>query len=156
MAIVSYAKAIAQSRDLADRLSKRYAGSATIDTVRQTTDSNGAPLIICSDGGTETAGSAVIAIRISPVGMVSPDVFGNTQSAFSPHVLEIAAELTATANKLFPTIADFAIASYEAMNCGIRTQLKQTANTVAVTAANMDATAATADIESLNWPNKSI
>lgn len=152
----STAKAAALSRDLADKLSKRYAGSSSINSVRQTTDSNGWPMLFLSNAGSEVEGAAVIAIRISGVDAVSKDVFGNATTAYAPHILEVAYELTATANKAIPLLADVAIANFEAIKTGVRYQLKQIANGTAVTAAAMDAASASADLEELNWPGKSV
>src|SRR5688572_19588139 len=123
----STAKAEALSRDLADKLRVRLAGSSTIDTVREARDSNGWPMIFCSDGGTETAGAAVVAIRIAGVDAVSKDVFGNATTAYAPHTLELAWELTA-ANNPIPTDADIAKINFEATKTGVRQQLKEIAN----------------------------
>jgi len=151
----STAKAEALLRDVADKLAKRYAGSATIDTVRQAKDSQGWPVIFLSDGGVETAGAAVIALRIRAVDMVSTDVFGNATSAYAPHKLEVAYELTATDNPI-PTDKDLLTAEFEAIKTGVAIQLKELANGTAVTAANMDAAAVGLELDELYWPTKSV
>jgi len=150
----STAKAQALARDLADKLSKRYAGSATINTVRQANDANGWPLIFCSNGN-EAEGQPVILIRIMAVPMISADVFGNPTTAYAPHTLEFAYELAA-ANKPEPTLADAAIAQFEAIKTGVRFQLKEIANGTAVTEASIDAASPALDIEELYWPTKSV
>lgn len=150
----SIAKAQATLRDVAEKLKLRYSGSATIDTVREANDSDGWPMIFLSDGGVETASNPVIALRMKSVPAVSPDVFGNTNLiAFNPHTLEIAYELV-SANNPIATDADIFKAEYEAILTGVRIQLKELANTTAVTAANMDAASPTVDIEDLYWPTK--
>lgn len=151
----SLAKAEALIRDVADKLKVRYAGSATIDTVRQARDANGWPMIFLSDAANEAAGQPVIALRIKAVDAVSKDVFGNDLVAFAPHKLEVAYELTA-ANNPIPTDVDLLIAEYEAIKTGVAIQLKELANGTAVTAANMDAQAAAIELDELYWPTKGV
>ena len=151
----STAKAVALSRDLADKLSKRFAGSATIDTVRQASDANGWPMIFLSDGGVESAGNPVILIRIKNVDMVSKDIFGNATSAYAPHTLEFDYELTA-ANNPIPSDGDLFTAAFEAIKTGVRFQVKENANTVAVSEANLASASVAADLEELYWPTKSV
>lgn len=151
----SIAKADALLRDVADKLSKRFAGSATIDTVRQAKDSASWPMLFLSDGGTETAGAAVIALRIKGLDAVSKDVFGNDLFSFAPHALEIAYELTA-ANNPIPVDVDLLIAEFEAIKTGVKIQLKEIANGTAVTAANMDAATVAVELDDLYWPNKGV
>jgi len=151
----STAKAEALLRDVADKLKVRYAGSATIDTVRAARDSAGWPMLFLSDAGNEAAGQAVIALRIKAVDAVSKDVFGNDLVAFAPHKLEVAYELTA-ANNPIPTDVDLLIAEFEAIKTGVAIQLKELANGTAVTAANMDAAAVAIELDELYWPTKGV
>jgi hypothetical protein len=151
----SLAKADALLRDVADKLAKRFAGSATIDTVRSARDANGWPMLFLSDAGVETVGNAVIALRIKAVDMVSKDIFGNDLSAYAPHALEVAYELTA-ANNPIPVDVDILIAEFEAIKTGVKIQLKEIANGTAVTATNMDAAAVAVELEDLYWPTKSV
>lgn len=151
----SLAKAEALMRDVADKLKVRYAGSATIDTVRQTRDAQGWPMIFLSDGGVETAGAAVIALRIKAVDAVSKDVFGNDLVAFAPHKLEVAYELTATDNPI-ATDKDILVAEYEAIKTGVAIQLKEIANGTAVSATSMDAATPAIELDELYWPTKGV
>lgn len=151
----STAKAEALLRDVADKLKVRYAGSATIDTVRAARDANGWPMLFLSDAGVETAGNPVIALRITAVNAVSKDVFGNDLVAFAPHKLEVAYELAA-ANNPTPTDVDLLIAEFEAIKTGVAIQLKEIANGIAVTAANMDAAAVAIELDELYWPTKGV
>lgn len=151
----SLAKADALLRDVADKLKVRYAGSATIDTVRAARDAAGWPMLFLSDAGNEAAGQAVIALRIKAVDAVSKDVFGNDLVAFAPHKLEVAYELTA-ANNPIPTDVDLLIAEFEAIKTGVAIQLKELANGTAVTAANMDAQAVAIELDELYWPTKGV
>lgn len=151
----SLAKADALLRDVADKLKVRYAGSATIDTVRAARDANGWPMLFLSDAGNEAAGQAVIALRIKSVDAVSKDVFGNDLVAFAPHKLEIAYELAA-ANNPIAIDTDILIAEFEAIKTGVAIQLKELANGTAVTAANMDAATANIELDELYWPTKGV
>jgi hypothetical protein len=152
---LSTAKAVALSRDLADKLSKRFAGSATINTVRQAFDANGWPMLFLSSGGVETAGSAVILIRITGVDMVSKDIFGNSTTAYAPHTLEFNYELAAADNPI-PTDGDLWTAAFEAIKVGCRTKFEENANGTAVTEANLATATVVADLEELYWPTKSV
>lgn len=150
----STAKAVALSRDLADKLAKRFAGGASINTVRQANDANGWPMIFLSNGN-EAAGQPVILIRIKNVDMVSKDIFGNATSAYAPHTLEFDYELTA-ANNPIPVDGDLFTAAFEAIKTGVRFQVKENANTVAVSEANLASATIVADLEELYWPTKSV
>jgi len=151
----STAKAEALLRDVADKLKVRFAGSATIDTVRAAKDANGWPMLFLSDGGNEAAGQPVIGLRIQAVDAVSKDVFGNALIAFAPHALEIAYELTAADNAI-PTDADILKAEFESIKTGVKIQLKELANGTAVTEANMNAASPSVEIEDLYWPTKGV
>lgn len=151
----SVAKAQALIRDMSDKLKVRYAGSSTIDTVRQTQDAQGWPMLFLSDAANEAAGQPVIAIRIRAVDAVSKDVFGNDLIAFAPHKLEVAYELTG-ANNPIPADVDLLIAEYESIKTGVAIQLKELANGTAVNEANIDAAAVAIELEDLYWPTKGV
>lgn len=152
----STAKAEALLRDVADKLSKRFAPSAAgINTVRSAKDSNGWPMVFLSHNANEAAGQPVIALRIQAVDAVSKDVFGNALTAYAPHALEVSYELTAADNAI-PTDADILTAEYEAILTGVKIQLKELANGTAVTAANMDAATASIELDNLYWPTKGV
>lgn len=151
----STAQAQAQARDLAEKLAKRFKGSATIDTVRQANDANGWPMIFCSRSANEAAGQPVIAIRIQNPDAVSKDIFGNATSAYAPHNLEVAYEVSA-ANNPFPADLDLITALFEATKTGIKQQIKEIATGTAVSEASMNAKAADLELDELYWPLKSI
>lgn len=154
--MISTAKAQACMRDLADRLSKRIAGSSTIDTVRAANDANGWPMLFLSDAGNEAEAQPVIVLRMSAQDAVSKDVFGNALVAFAPHILEVAYENTATANKAFPAKTDVQLVEWEAFKIGARTQVKEIANGTAVSEASMNAASAALDMDELYWPGKGV
>jgi hypothetical protein len=153
--MASYAKAQALLRDVADKLAKRYAGSATIDTVRAANDSQGWPMLFLSHAGNEAEAQPVIALRIKAVDAVSKDVFGNDLVAYAPHALEVAYELTGTDNPI-PSDKDILIAEFEAIKTGVKIQLKEIANGTAVSEASMNAAAVVIELEDLYWPTKSV
>jgi hypothetical protein len=151
----SFAKAQATMRDLKERLEKRFAGSATIDTVREAKDAQGWPMLFCSDGGTETAGNPVIALRLKAVDAVSKDVFGNDLRAFSPHEMELAYELDGTEGE--PSRRDIIKAQLEIGKLGHKVLVKEIADATAVSATSMDATAPADSLEyDTQWPAKGI
>lgn len=150
----STAKAQALSRDLADKLAKRFAGGASINSVRQANDANGWPLLFLSNGS-EAAGQPVILIRIKGQDMVSKDVFGGSTSSYAPHTLEFNYELTA-ANNPIPVDGDLWTAAFEAIKTGVRFQAKENANGTACTEANLATATVVADLEELYWPTKSV
>jgi len=151
----STAKAQAQARETKEKLERRFKGSATIDTVRQANDAQGWPLLICSNGGAESAGQPVIAIRIKAQDAVSKDVFGNDLVAFAPHTIEVAYELDATEAE--PSRLDLAKVMQEVSKIGMKIDIKEIADGTAVSAASMDATAVALSLEvETQWPTKGI
>jgi len=149
----SLAKADATLRDLAEVLKRRFDGSATIDTVRELRDSDGWPMLICSDGGTETAGNPVIGVRVKSYDAVSKDVFGNDLDAFTPHHCEIAYELD-TGNPE-PSALDLTEVTAELAKRGFALEIKEIADGTAVDATSMSAKEADRVIEVQDeWPTK--
>lgn len=151
----SVAKAQALVRDLADKLAKRFANGPGINSIRQANDANGWPMLFLSVGGNEAEAQPVILIRVKNVDLVSKDIFGNASFAYAPHTLELAYELAA-ANKPECSLADLAVAKWEAERCGCRYQEKSIANGTAVSEASLNAAAPIADLEDLYWPTKSV
>jgi hypothetical protein len=156
MALKSTSKAEAMTRDLAEKLALRIAGSASgrVDTLRQIKDANGWPVMILSDGGTETAGNPVIAIRIKGADAVSKDIFGNDIIAAAPHIAELAYELDATEAE--PSRKDIAKVLFELVKLGTKLQIKEIADGTAVSVAAMDAASAAEEYDWLYWPTKGV
>lgn len=152
----SPAKAQAIMRDLGATLAKRLAPSATINTVRSANDANGWPMLFLSTGGNEAEGQPVVALRIKGIDMGSKDVFGNALTAYAPHTMEFAYELTATTNKAFPTLTDLMTIQYEATKPGTQFLIEQIANGTAVTETSMNAATPTAQLDDLYWPSKGV
>lgn len=151
----SAAKAEALMRDLADKLSKRYSKGPGLNSIRVANDANGWPMLFISRNGNEAVGNPVVAIRISNVDADSRDVFGNSTYAYAPHILELAYELAAI-NQPIPSTADLAAAEFECIKTGVRFQLKEIGNGIAVTEASLNLGTVVADLEDLYWPTKSV
>lgn len=154
MALKSTAKAEALARDLAEKLKKRLAGSATIDTVREDKDANGWPLIFLSDGGTETAGNPVILIRIKGDDAVSKDIFGNAITAAAPHTTEVAYEKDGTEGE--PSRLDLTTVLFETIKMGTKIAIKEIDDATAVTESAINAASADKTLDDLYWPTKSV
>ena len=151
----STAKSIALSRDLADKLAKRFANGAGLNSLRQAFDAQGWPMIFISANGNEAEGQPVILIRIHGVDAGSKDVFGNATEAYAPHLAQLCYEL-ASANHPEPSLADLAVAKWETERMGCRYQEFALANGNAVTEAALNAASPIADLEDLYWPTKSV
>lgn len=153
----SNAKSEALLRDLSDKLTERFANSSGLNTVSSAfyTDSNGGtwPYLLISHNGVVTESNPVVYIEISNVDMVSKDIFGNQTFSYAPHVMQFAYELSSGGAPI-PAISDIATCQFESIKTGVRFQLKQIANGTAVTAASVNAAAASADLDELNWPTK--
>ena len=150
----STAKAEALARDLKERLRFRL-NAARIDTIREAKDANGWPMLFLSDGGVETAGNPVIALRIKAIDAVSKDVFGNANIAFAPHELELAYELDSSEAE--PDRKDIAIVLFECTKMGIKTLIKEIADATAVTESALNAASAAEALEfDKAWPTKGV
>ena len=156
MALKNLAKAESLMRDLKEKLELRLANAASgrVDTVREARDANGWPMLFLSDGGTETAGNPVIAIRIKGKDAVSKDIFGGAITAAAPHIAELAYELDGTEAE--PNRKDIAKVMFELVKTGVRIEIKEIADATAVSESSIDAASAAEDLDNLYWPNKSI
>ena len=138
------------ARDLSDRLNLRLdnqtAGGA-LNSVRQTQDEFGYPILVVSHGGAEGEGNPVVWIRIAnlfeQIAGVSPagspiDIFGNATLPFSPSVAQIAYELT-SGGAPEPSVSDYSTCLFEIARCGVVVQQFAIANGTAVTEAAVNA-----------------
>lgn len=160
MGLYSNAKANALIRDLGNKLQIRLANGAGLNTAALGfyTDANGAawPYLLLTNGTAGAGeGNPVVYIEISCVDMVSKDIFGNQESAYAPHVLQLGYELTSGGAPI-PARADLLVCEDEAIKTGVRLQVKEVANGTAVTGASVNAVAPIADLEDLYWPTKSV
>ena len=148
--------AVGVARDLADDFRMRFQASASgLNTVRQTQDAAGWPMIFLSHNATETEGAPVIALRIKNIDVGATDIFGNATLPFTPHQCEIAYELTSGGAPI-PTIPDYTTVVFQVARTGVIIAEEAIANGTAVTATSMDAAQAagpTQVLKDLDWRN---
>ena len=100
-------KAMQISRDLFDALSKQV--YATMPYSVQSYDSLGNPTFTVSEDATPTLRKKVVVVTVKPYATgTAKDVFGNTATAFTPHVIQFCTEANnatsaGTADILTPT-----------------------------------------------------
>jgi hypothetical protein len=162
MAIYSIDHCVGVARDLSDRLTLRLenqTGSTALNTVRQTQDSLGYPILVVSHNGVESESNPVIWIRIKnlfePIAGVSPagapvDVFGNATMPFTPSVSEMAVELNG-AGAPIPSTQDYSTCLFEIARTGTVVSEFSIANGTAVSQTSVEAqiTAGTGPVQTL-------
>ena len=158
--IISNQKIQAVARDLGNRLAVRFQNNAEaggVSTVSYAQDSNGGQLIYLSAAGVVTESNPVILIYLQQIPMVSNDIFGNPELAYSPSTSSISYELN-SAGAPIPTQADLDTVKWELFPFGIAYKLAPIANGTAVTQASAAASLAapTLSIDQLYWPTKGV
>jgi hypothetical protein len=147
----STAKAESLIRKLEEHLGFRLKGNSGLDTIRALKDSQGWPAIIMSAGGNEAANQPVCLVRIKGADAVSPDIFGNSFSAFAPHAVDVVFDDTALSHK------DLAIVMHEVTKLASKTRVRQVTGGTAVTISSADSASIVASLEhELRWPTKSV
>jgi len=145
------------ARDLADDFRMRFQPSASgLNTVRQTQDAQGWPVIFLSHNATESESNPVICLRIKNIDVGAIDIFGNSTLPFTPHQCEIAFELNG-AGAPIPTTSDFSVVLAQVVRTGVIIAEEAIANGSAVTVANMDialAAGPTLVIKDIDWRNQ--
>ncbi len=155
MAIISPQKLQAVSRDLSNRLAIRLQNNAGLNTVRLANDANGFPMIFLSHGGNEAEGQPVVLIRLEQISMVSTDIFGNAEYAYTPSLSLFCYELNG-AGAPIPAQADLLTCEWELIPFGIAQNLIQIANGTAVTEASTNAATPAISLDNLYWPTKGV
>lgn len=156
--IISNQKIQAVARDLGNRLAVRFQNNAEaggVDTVSYAQDANGGQLIFLSKSGTLTESNPVILVYLQQVSMVSNDIFGNAELAYTPSTSSISYELN-SAGAPIPTQADLDQVKWELFPFGIAYKLAPIANGTAVTQASAATSLAAPalSIDQLYWPTK--
>jgi len=151
--IISNQKLQAVARDLGNRLAIRFANSSGLNTVRYASDANGGQELFFSHNGNEAAGQPVVLVYLQQISMVSNDIFGNAELAYTPSISQVCYELDAN-GKPTPSQADLTTIQWELIPFAISQQLVQIAHNSAVTAANALATTPTIQLDQLYWPTK--
>lgn len=148
--------AVGVARDLADDFTMRMSGSATINTVRQSQDANGWPMIFLSHNGNEAEGQPVIALRLMNINVGATDIFGNATLPFTPTQCEVAYELTSGGFPI-PTVPDYTTVIFQVSRTGMILVEEAIANGTAVTEAAMNAAQTagpTQTLRDIDWSNK--
>jgi hypothetical protein len=153
--LYSTTKAIALARDLSDKFNLRLKNSTTLNTVRQTQDANGWPMIFVSVDGNEAEGQPVLCVRIMNINPGSVDIFGNSTLPFAPHQIEFAYELTSGGYPI-PAYKDLFVCQTDTSRIGAIMIDKAIANGTAVTEASLNAAAAVVTVNDVDWPNKGV
>jgi hypothetical protein len=149
--IPSTAKAESLVRKLEEHLGFRLAKNSGLNSIRALKDSQGWPALMLSRNGNEAAEQQVCLIRIKGAAAVSPDIFGNSFSAFAPHAADVVYDATAL------TPRDLAIVMHEVTKLASKSQIREVAADAAVVIASADSAAIVASLEhELRWPTKSV
>ena len=158
--IYSVDHAVGVARDLADRLNLRLnnqTGATALNTVTQSQDEFGYPIIFVSHGGVVTEGNPVIFIRLTNLFEYSAgtngapiDIFGNPTLPFTPTVCQIAYELTA-GGAPEPTVTDYSTCLFEIARTGVVVQEYAIANGTAVTEAAVNAATPLITLKDIDW-----
>lgn len=151
--ITSPQKLQSVARDLGNRLAIRFQNNSGLNTVRYAQDSNGGQQLFFSHNGVETEGSPVVLVYLQQISMVSNDIFGNPELAYTPSLSQVCYELTSGGFPI-PAASDLLTIQWELIPFAIRQQLIQIANGTAVTATSAEATTPSADLDQLYWPTK--
>jgi len=93
--IISNQKIQAVARDLGNRLALRFQNNAGLNTVRYAQDSQGGQQLFFSHGGNEAEGQPVVLVYLQQISMVSNDIFGNPELAYTPSLSQVCYELSA-------------------------------------------------------------
>lgn len=151
--ITSPQKIQAVARDLGNRLAIRFQNNSGLNTVRYAQDSNGGQQLFFSHNGNEAEGQPVVLVYLQQISMVSNDIFGNPELAYTPSLSQVAYELTSGGFPI-PSASDLLTIQWELIPFQIAQQLIQIANGSAVTAVNAEATAPAIQLDQLYWPTK--
>ena len=145
--------AVGIARDLADRLSLRFTNSSTINTITQSQDENGYPIIVATHNGTATESNPVIWMRFTNIDVGAKDIFGNSTLPFTPTLCQFAYELNG-AGAPIPTTSDFSTCLFEVARTGCVVSEYAIANGTAVTEAAVNAASPTQTLKDIDWAYK--
>lgn len=144
------------ARDLADRLSLRLgqqtAGGA-VNTVTQSQDENGYPILVITHGGTATESNPVIWMRVWNINVGATDIFGNSTLPFTPTQIQFAYEL-ASGGAPIPTTSDISTCLYEVARTGTTVAQYAIANGTAVTESAVNAASPVNTLKDIDWGYK--
>lgn len=157
--IISNQKIAAVARDLGNRLQVRFQNNTEaggVNAISYAQDANGGQLIYLYNSGDGLGeGNPVILVYLQQISMVSNDIFGNPELAYTPSVSQISYELNG-AGAPIPTQVDLDTVKWELFPFGIKYNLAPIANGTAVTQTSAAAATPTLSIDQLYWPTKGV
>ena len=154
--IISNQKIQACARDLGNRLAIRFQNNSGVNAVQYAQDTNGGQLIYFYNSGSGLGeGNPVILVYLQQIPMVSNDIFGNPELAYTPSTSSVSYELN-SAGAPIPSQADIDTVLFELFPFGIQFNLAPIPHGTAVSQASAAASLAapTASLDNLYWPTK--
>jgi hypothetical protein len=145
--------AVGLARDLADRLSLRFTNNAGLNTITQSQDANGYPIIVATHGGNAAEGQPVVWIRLMNINVGAVDIFGNSTLPFTPTLAQIAYELTG-GGAPYPTVTDYSTCLFEIARMGTAVAEYAIANGTAVTETSVNAATPIKTLQDIDWQLK--
>lgn len=139
------------ARDLADRLSLRFTNNSGLNSIQQTQDENGFPILVISSGGNQAAGQPVVWIRLMNMNVGSVDIFGNSTLPFTPTVGQIAYEINTAGTGPTPSVTDFSTCLLELGKTGVVIQEYAIAHGTQVNEAAVNAASPSLTIKDIDW-----
>jgi hypothetical protein len=143
------------ARDLADQFKIRFSNNSGLNTVRQSQDVNGWPMIFVSHNANEAEGQPVVVLRLMNINVGAIDIFGNSTLPFTPTQCEVAYEL-GSGGAPIPALADLIVCLFQPTRTGVIIVNEPIANGTAVTEASMNAAQAAGPsqiLKDIDWRN---
>lgn len=150
MSLYSVDHAVGLARDLSDRLSLRFTNGTGLNTVAQSQDTAGWPIIVVTHAGSAAEGQPVVWIRIKNIDVGATDIFGNSTLPFTPTLTQFAYELNG-AGAPFPTTTDFSTCLFEVSKMGTVVSEYAITNGTAVTTGAVDAATPVLTLKDIDW-----
>lgn len=142
--------AVGLARDLADRLSLRFTNNSGLNTIAQSQDANGYPILVATHNGNAAEGQPVVWIRLTNINVGAIDIFGNSTLPFTPTLCQIAYELT-SGGAPEPSVADFSTCLFEIARTGCVVAEYAIANGTAVSEASVNAASPIQTLKDIDW-----
>lgn len=142
--------AVGLARDLADRLSLRFTNNSGINSIAQSQDENGYPIIVATHNGNAAEGQPVVWIRLMNIDVGAKDIFGNSTLPFTPTLCQIAYELT-SGGAPFPSVVDFSTCLFEIARTGCVVSEYAIVNGTAANEAAVNAASPIQTLKDIDW-----
>ena len=141
------------ARDLADRLTLRFTNNSGLNTVTQSQDENGYPILVVTSGGNAAEGQPVIWMRVWNINVGATDIFGNSTLPFTPTQIQFAYELTSSGAPT-PATTDFSTCLFECAKTGAVISEYAIAHGTAVTETAVNAASPAITLKDIDWGYK--